>query len=95
MPDKAAQYTYEFTSDQRFSNILQILDDVKFKPRDLSQKWIEVQMTFNANTDDEKGRAEAGRKAAPIGLTPGVYYAEERFGCVYENLQPAGYVTTG
>lgn len=70
MPDKAAQYTYEFTSDQRFSNILQILDDVKFKPRDLSQKWIEVQMTFNANTDDEKGRAEAGRKAAPIGLTP-------------------------
>lgn len=70
LPDKAGQYVYEFTSDQKFSNILQVLDDVKFKPRDLKQTWIEVQMTFNANTDDDRGRAEAGRKAAPIGLTP-------------------------
>lgn len=70
LPDKAAQYTYEFQSDQKFNSILQILDDVKFKPRDLDRHWIEVQMTFNANSDDEKGRAEAGRKAAPIGLTP-------------------------
>lgn len=77
LPDKAAQYTYDFSSDQKFNNILQILDDVKFKPRDHEQHWIEVQMTFNANSDDEKGRAEAGRKAAPIGLTP-EYTMEKR-----------------
>lgn len=67
--DKAGQYTYAFTSDDKFKNILYLLDDVKFRPRDHKQKYIEVQMTFNGTSNDAKGRAEAGRKAVPVGLT--------------------------
>lgn len=69
-PDKAGQYSYEFKSNEKFNAILYLLDDIKFKPRDLTQKWFEVQMTFNGTSNDIKGRAEAGRKATPVGLTP-------------------------
>lgn len=67
--EKAGQYTYAFTSDDKFKNILYLLDDIKFKPRDHKQKWLEVQMTFNGSSNEPAGRAEAGRKAVPVGLT--------------------------
>lgn len=74
--DKAGQYTYKL-SDEKFNSLIYLLDDNKFRPRDLNTKWFEVQMTFNGDSNDAKGRGQAGRKATPVGLTP-EYTMEER-----------------
>lgn len=67
--ESAGQYTYKL-SDEKFNALIYLLDDIKFKPRDLTAKWFEVQMTFNGDSNDKRGRGQAGRKAVPVGLTP-------------------------
>lgn len=79
--ENAGQYTYKL-SDEKFNSLISLLDDIKFKPRDLNARWFEVQMTFNGDSNDKKGRGQAGRKALPVGLTP-EYTMEAR--------DPAGY----
>lgn len=79
--ENAGQYTYKL-SDEKFNSLISLLDDIKFKPRDLNARWFEVQMTFNGDSNDKRGRGQAGRKALPVGLTP-EYTMEAR--------DPAGY----
>lgn len=66
--DKAANYIYRMSSE-KIDELLSLVNDVKYKPRDLDQKWFEVQISFNGDSNDQKGRAAAGRKAHPVGLT--------------------------
>lgn len=70
LTDKANMFTYDFGSSDKIDAILNLLRDVKFRPRDLKQTWFEVQFTFNGTSDDQAGRAAAARKAVPVGLTP-------------------------
>lgn len=65
MTDTAQQCVQEL-STERLSNLFAILDDSMYRPTDKSQKWLEIQYTFNANKND---KMEASRKASPTGLT--------------------------
>lgn len=66
--DKAGAYIYRLTND-KIDELQSLLDDLKYKPRDHEQNWFEVQITYNGDSNDNKGRAQAGRKAHPVGLT--------------------------
>lgn len=66
--EKAGQYTYKL-SDEKIGQLLALLDDNKFKPKDHSARWFEVQMTFNGDDNSSRGRGQAARKAVPVGLT--------------------------
>lgn len=83
--ENAGQYTYKL-SDEKFNSLISLLDDIKFKPRDLTARWFEVQMTFNGDSNDKKGRGQAGRKAAPVGLTP-EYTMEARDPASYAKIK--------
>jgi len=64
---KVAKYTYRL-KQEKINELYSLIKDVKFRPHDPEQKWFEVEMTFNGDTNDQKGRAQAGRKAHPVGL---------------------------
>lgn len=68
LTDKANFYIYRLSQD-KITELQTILEDLKYKPRDHKQNWLEVQLSFNGDSNDKKGRAQAGRKAHPIGLT--------------------------
>lgn len=83
--EASGQFTYKL-SDDKFNSIIALLDDFKFKPRDLKARWFEVQITFNGTSNDKQGRAAAGRKATPVGLTP-EYTMEARDPEAYKKLK--------
>lgn len=66
--DKAANYSYPL-SDEKIDDLKAILNDRKYRPTDTDQTWFEVQMTFNGDSNDVRGRSQAGRNAHPIGLS--------------------------
>ena len=70
MVDSQGLYTYALNSNDKAEVLRNILNDTKFRPRDLNTKFFEVQFTYVGTSDDQKGRAAASRAAAPVGLTP-------------------------
>ena len=79
------KYTLRLKRD-KLSELNNLLKDVKFKPRDIEQRWFEVEMTFNGDSNDQKGRAQAGRKAHPIGL-PEEYTMKVKNPEVFEQIE--------
>lgn len=67
--EKAGLYCFEF-SQEKLSSLISILSDPKYGPDGKDARWFEVQITYNGTSNDTAGRAEAGRKANFIGLTP-------------------------
>lgn len=66
--DKAANYSFPL-SDEKIDDLTALINDRKYRPTDIEQTWFEVQMTFNGDSNDVRGRSQAGRNAHPVGLS--------------------------
>ena len=70
LPETKGLYSYALNSTDKAQLLKQIVNDTKYRPRDLDSKFFEVQFTYIGTSDDTKGRAAAARAASPVGLTP-------------------------
>lgn len=66
--DLSEIFQYELNSSKT-EKFQALINDPKYRPEDINQKWFEFHITYEGKSNDKAGRSAAGRAAVPVGVT--------------------------